>query len=289
MKKNNLDKIKRSKIHKLTGDVPYTVLHLNIERDDFYYMRTGSLIGEAIEKATTEFKKKEFTEKEFNPKYNTGFISFQDEEAVIYPYRVQGMNFWVAEGLVFTYFNDKKLQSPKIRTARVPTKKLFEIIYYKPHEAVESDRNLAELLTDPEKTCRIDIAKVLKDPKDISDKFKLEDAAYRGGSPAELAIMNYGYIWGKHSTFFEDPDIKQWNNSGQWYQLLNKETFSKDERKWQKKVHKKELPKLNTVCKIKGYTFSEVDKVMPSDQYFFDGSLKDVFEILKESGVKFKR
>lgn len=287
--KKDLSKIKRSKIHKLGREVPYTVLYLSTKdtRDptyDFYYMRTSSSIDKAVKKVTEEFKKKGFSSKKFEPDYNTGIISFYGKEAVIKPEKIQGMNFWVAEGLVCAYFRDKKLQVPKIRTERTATKKLFEEMHYKPHEVKEVDKSLADLLTDPERTCCVDMARVVKESSPTKDLFELEKAADRGGCLTELAIMNYGSIWGKHSTFFEDPDTEQ------WYQLINKNKsskFSDAEKELFKEEYEKEMSKLSTIFKIKKFTFSEADKVNPSDSYFFDGSMKEVFEILqKEKGIR---
>ncbi len=282
---NNPFQIEQSQIHSLSQNVPYTVLQLRNVNDteiakpmvlyDFYYMRTAPSIEKAVKKAEQEFKNRGFKPAQFTPDYSVGTIQFKEGEAIIKPTpaSIKGMNFWVPEGLVSEYFSNNNIETPKIKTERTPTKKLYKQIY-KPHEITESDVDLVKLLRDPEKTCKIRLSRVYKGNLELSD-------AAGGDSPAKSAIMNYGYIWDRHTTIFQDPETDL------WYNLLNKNTLSKNGREDYKKLLGKKLPKLHTLYKVESDTFREADKVECNNHYFFDGSMKDVFEILRKSGVKF--
>lgn len=144
---------------------------------------------------------------------------------------------------------------PKIRTNRQPTKKLYDWVLNNSHKIKEYCGNLVGLLRDPEEACSIMLI-----PQYLN-KIQSFPAA-KGGCPAKIRIMNYGYIWNRHSTYFEDPD------TGSWYELQNQTPES-------------------VISKIKGFTFRECDKVhIGRDYLFYDGSLGDIFLQLKESGVK---
>lgn len=263
--------IKRAKIHKLSEEVPFTVLRLPRTKNrvkeephilyDFHYLRTGTTHQAAIDKAKAEFKNYGFPDGRFDPEWISGTFAFKNNHITIEPNwdTVKGFNFWVAEGSIGEYYNENDIKPfPKIRTNRQPTKKLYNSVITNSHEIEEYKGNLVDLLRDQEEACSIMLV-----PQYL-DKIKAFHAA-KGDCPAKIRIMNYGHIWNRFSTYFENPD------TGSWYELQNKTPES-------------------VISKINGYTFRECDKVhIRRDHLFYDGSLDDIFLELKKAGVKYDR
>jgi len=260
--------IKKAKIHKLSEEVPFTVLRLPRTKNrineephilyDFHYLRAGTTSEDAIDKAKAEFKNYGFPDERFDPEWISGTFAFKDNNITVNPNwdTVKGFNFWTAEGLIGEFYNECNIKPfPKIRTNRQPTKKLYDQAFTNSHKIEEYNGNLIDLLRDPEEACSIMLV-----PQYL-DKIRAFHAA-KGDCPAKIRIMNYGHIWNRFSTYFEDPD------TGSWYELQNKIPGS-------------------VISEIKGFTFRECDKVHTGrDHLFYDGSLDDIFLQLKESGVK---
>jgi hypothetical protein len=282
-------KIEKAKLTGLDGNVIFTVVSLPQTKHgvnenpniyyDFYYLRTGVSREDALSTAKAEFEAYGFAAGRFDPEWVSGVYKFGKNsiELELNPDTIKGFNFWVAEGLIGAYFDDnsERSQFPMIRTIREPTRKLYRDSFVDCHKSKESEHDLVSLLTDIEEPCSIMVA---------SEYLKSGEAfqASKARCPAKIRIMNYGYIWEQHSTFFEDPD------SETWYQLMNKDIISKEERKRWIERHKEKIPLPGIVSKINGYTFREADKVYQDKSFlFFDGSLQDMFNLLQKAGIKF--
>jgi len=282
--------IERAKLVGFSGDVPFTVVRLSeteygVKEEphvqyDFYYMRTGNSRQDAINRAKSEFEEYMFTEERFNPEWVSGVYRFLDKavELEINQDTLKGFNFWVAEGLLGKFYKDNFAQEkfPNIKTLRRSTQRLYERMLTDCYEAKESGQDLVSLLTDQEEACSIILA-----PTYLDRTYAFHAA--NGNCPAKFRIMNYGRIWGEHSSFFEDP------NTGACYQLINKNIIPKRDRAFYREKFGKEFPKLGIVSKINGFIFREVDKIGIDKSYlFFDGTLQDIFKILQKAGIKFE-
>ena len=273
----------------LEGEVPFTVVRLpetrlGVQEEplvqyDFYYLRTGTSRQDALERACEEFREYGFVDGRFDPEWVAGVYHIDGTDVLldIDWDTAKGLNFWVAEGLLGTFYRDNHVETfPRIRTDRKNTLKLYKGVISDCHKAKESEQDLVDLLRDPEEPCSIMLKPM------YLEQTKAWKAA-NGRCPADLQIMNYGYIWNKRSTFFEDPD------SEVWYRLMNKDTLSEEDRRSYRKDFGMEYPRPDVVSAIKSFTFREADKVPDGrDNLFFDGSLQDVFNILKGSGVGFE-
>ena len=270
-----MDKVILPKQH---SDIQFTIVKLHESpvsaydqlqlARDFYYLRSGASVEHAVAAAQQEFLAKGWKENRFDPKYLTGNLQYRGDELVIIPESIRDFRFWVAEGLLEGHLDTIYANVvPKIRTERIATKKLYDVDL-DGHIARMVHEDLVALLTYSEEPCSIYLAPT------YAPKFKAASMA-GGEKKTNLQIMNYGYIWNQHATFFKDPD------NGQWYELLNKEVYTKEQRKRQKTS-----PLPGVIHPIKAYTFRECDKVDPSRQFFFDGSLQDVFDLLVSQGVK---
>jgi hypothetical protein len=282
-------KIEKAKLTGLDGNVAFTVVSLpqtkygvhenpNIYYD-FYYLRTGVSREDALSMAKAEFEAYGFAAGRFDPEWVSGVYKFGKNsiELELNPDTIKGFNFWVAEGLIGQYFDDnfEKSQFPDIKTAREPTRKLYKNSFVDCHESKESEHDLVSLLTDIEEPSSIMVA----------SRYLERGQAFQASKarcPAKIRVMNYGYIWEQYSTFFEDLDTEA------WYQLMNKDTLSKEERTRSIERLKEKIPEPGIVSKINGYTFREADKVGQDKSFlFFDGSLQDMFNILHKAGIKF--
>lgn len=262
--------IKRSKIHSLKGRVPYTVLYLpqNFKigvLQNYFYLRTALTIDRAVDQASKEFKGYGFKPRYFTPDYNKGSIYFGKEEIIIKQRRRKTISHWVAEALVWHFYKEKELEMPKIRTERNPTKKLYNIPY-EDEPLKESKKDLVELITSKDKACVIRLAPAYSN-------------GYFGLNRTTEAIRNCSSHFAQYATFFHDPDTRL------WYGLLLKQRAHGlvDSTRCCLRLNK--IKKMGSEPIIAAlHKFGMVGNFAGS--YFFDGSLQDIFEILKKSGIK---
>ena len=284
---------RRSVIHSLEGKVAYTVMHFPIDKlrkqvpremkyspdRDVYTLRTANSVDEAVQTATEEIKTElGFDTKLFNPRYNTGDIIFDDKEVIVISSKksIRGMTHWVAEGLVGMYLNDVK-DGRRVRTERKPTGKLYQLHHYefKLHNIMEAKLDLVELLTGQEQI-------YIK----LSPTYKNEDLLFqasRGNEPIIPSIINFGSV--RHDarhrdssykpvTGFLDPDTNMVYSLLHGTKIIEKLVETKGE--W-------------VQDNIQGpWENMEWHKIAWLPNYFFDGSLKDIFNLLKEKGITIK-
>ncbi len=279
--------IERFRIDELKERMPFTIVRfpqtpygLNEEpraHYDYNYLRVSRTLEEAVEKSKDEFLKYGFSEGRFIPDWLTGNFVIGDGRVEIKPdwNKVKGFNFWIPEGLIGEYFNNiVKREFPKIETPRERTKRIYRSIH-DCSNIEEYDGDLIQLLRSPDEECSIILV------SRFLDKFRASQAGI-GHCPGDIQVMNYARIWGRHSTYFKHPETEQ------WYQLLNKDVINESQARFSEECGIK-VPKLNMVVRIDGATFRECDKVGGDrNMLFFDGSLEDIFEMLKERGVGFE-
>lgn len=270
-------------IEQTEGAVPFTVVHLpsteyGVTEDpyinyDQFHLRVGEDRSQIIASAQEEFRGYGFPAGRFYPEFVYGNILFEEEVLIDPdPASVNGFNFWTAEGLVGEHFKEAEV-FPKIKTKRQQTRNLFYSLLRDGHKARKfEEAGLVEMLTDPEKTCTIMVP-----PEYLRRESAWERSRNRCG--CETAIMNYGFIWDAHSSYFLDPESKQ------WYQLMNRDIPSSRRDMYERSS--KRLPGVGVVTKIDGATFRESDKVCDRSFLYFDGLMSDVFEVLRGGGVSF--
>lgn len=276
---------KLTDVHKTEGKVSFAVAMLPHtpyweEEEphvlyDWYFLRTGESIEKAKNNIGDFLIKEGFSRQRFNGNYLLGDILFKDKEILVKPIpeTINGFNFWIAEGLIGDYFDKHNKEIPKIRTLRTATKKLFKD-GCNVNNMEESSHSILNLITDVEKRSVINIAPL------YLKQYPWQLAQNKRGK-GKLSIFNSGKIGESYMTVFRNPDTKN------LYHILNKEIYSKQERDVFSKNSLK-LPKLNTITKAESITFEGSCEV--SERFFFDGSLNDVFEILKDSRkIKFEK
>ncbi len=174
---------------------------------------------------------------------------------------VKGFNFWVAEGLIGLSYNEKGLKIPKINTPRQLTRKLYDTV----HDIKcprEYKISLFELLRSTENAATV----ILNSTYLAEDEIR---NAANGRVPGELRIINNGKVSGpSHTTYFQNP------NTQQCFRLTNAEGSVEGQRE-------------GLVIKADEINFRHIDKICERSSLFYDGSIEDIFIMLKERGVDF--
>ena len=230
-----------------------------------YYLRCAQSQASNLMQTMAEFAQLGFADSLYRT-YLAGTIQKKDGEYIVHPSNKKGFNFWVAEGLV-GHLVENDATFPKIRSDVARTNKLYsQRLGIDDYELVNA--NIANLLTDPQKPALLEMSPTYLKKEQVWQ-------VYRANSKADFSVMNYGYIWHEHTTFFTDPD------TGIFYSLLNKPlTLEQSAR-----ISERNPLKLNTIVRSHEPTFREADKVEPQNKYFFDGTMLDLFMILAEGGV----
>jgi len=249
----------------------YIIIH-NKNEDNYskksFYLRTGKTIGDIMQTAKIEFEKK------VNFAFNTGKFSIEKDKIEITPKYSPTLTYLITEGLFYNW------KQKKIKTMRTPTKKLYYTNTGFITNIEEINKDLTKLLTDSEKPCIIKIAGA-----NPHDDF-LEDIEYnklsQGFLKCRYVAMNYGYIFGKNSTFIVDG--KETDKESQWYILPNESSVI--ERSKQRFNQNAEIGKIS---KSNNFHFREADKISPTQRYIFDGKIRDLIKILTENEIKLEK
>lgn len=250
---------------------------------DWFYLRTGNSLDEVISRTSEEFEKLGLPQGRFNPTFISGEYQIDGSQVNVQVELKdsEDFRFWVAEGLIGEFYTSSDLDLPKISTNRTPSLKLYEkASIFGRDDAFgteESKFDLIELLKDEKTACSIEI------PGKYLTKRAVFDAS-RGRAPSDVRVMNYGYIWERKETYFQDPE------TGEAFILPNHDL--PDENHIKKFYAKKDakLPVKGVVGfdPLERLTFREMDKVhLNRDNLYFDGTLRDMFVIMKERGIGF--
>ena len=278
--------IDNAQIDRFSGKVAFSVVFL--PRTDYatrnelrvvhdsYFLRTGEKRETILEKIKSEFGRYGISEGSYNPLWISGSFAFSGNEVVLEVDEdtIKGFNYWVPQGILGEVFRERQGTFPRIRTNIKRTGKLYKNTFHDITDTRETDEGLVNMLRNETVPCSIMLTSEFLNESDAWN-------AGRGRLPGDIRIMNYGRIWGRFSTYFEDP------NDGKWYQLLNKDCISESQREDYMQIYKRTLPELGKISGIGACTFRECDKVPAGRGFlYFDGSVKDAFRLLKESGVK---
>jgi hypothetical protein len=249
----------------------YTIIH-NLKEDDpferSFYLRTGKTIEDLTKEAKKEFGKNS------NLNFNTGKFLVNKEKVVLTPEYSPSLTHLIAEGLFY------QKENKPIETIRNPTRDLLETITGFIDDIRQSKEDLTKLLTHPQNPAIIQIPGI-----NPFDDF-LREVEYsklaKGFIEYRTSIMNYGYIFGKRSTFILDG--KEGDNQSQWYILPNSDLSIE-----QIKMRFAKNAKVGTISKSEKFSFSEMDKVNTGSSFFFDGTTRDLIEELTKNEIKLEK
>lgn len=253
----------------------YIVVHVDSE-DTYsrksFYLRTDESFESVLEEAAEEF-----AGKDADLEFNSGTFQIDDGTLRITPEVSPHLTYLVAEALFYQGFVDSDDSVETVVTEREPTRVLYSSLTGFVTDIEESDESLAGLLTDPEEPALIHLPGV--DPYwDLMydlDYAKLSE----GFLTRTLVAMNYGHIYNKRSSFILDGSYG--SDDAPWYVLPNDEgTLEHIQARYN------ENAAVGRLSSSKTFTFSEADKVPHHRHVFFDGTVRDLVEVLVEQGVE---
>lgn len=253
----------------------YIVVHVPSE-DDYnkksFYLRTGDSIESVVASA-----REEFTGEDVELEYNTGTFEVDGDVLRVTPELAPHLTYLVGEALFYQGFVDSDDSVSGVVTFREPTRCVYRSNTGFVTAVDEYDKSLVELLTDPEEPCLIRIPGV--EPfRDVMHE--IDYARLAGGVLCRrLVAMNYGYIYSKRSTFVLDGDYG--SDDACWYVLPNS-----DETLWHIQSLFNEDGAVGVLSASSEFTFSEADKVGSHRRFLFDGSIRDLVDVLVEQGIE---
>jgi len=277
------------------GVVPFTICYVPRNSDEltekfgrfnkcvhnWFYLRIGKSLDKVIRLTTEEFEKLGLPRGRFNSNFVSGEYHIGEEETNV-RVDLQGdddFRFWVAEGLLGKYYGSSGLKLPKIRTIRKPSLKLYEkaSIYGKKDLSGtrESEFELIGLLKDKRTPSSIEVP-----GRYLTSSAVIHSS--RGKKPSRVRVMNYGYIWNRNKTYFQDPETEE------FFVLPNEDPNPRAIRIFKRRGLVPPFKGIVGYDTLNKATFREEDKVKAiRENLYFDGTLRDMFVIMKNEGISF--